>query len=217
MARARTIKQGFFTNDELGKLRPAVRLLFAGLWTLADRNGRLLDRPVKIKTEVLPYDHVDVDGALSELAKCGFIMRYEVDNTNCIQVVNWAKHQRPHPRETASDVPPPVGWAVARPWPEPDPGSPTAVARPHQSSAEPDLTRARTGSYTPVLGSYSPVSGPLAGPLAPPGDAALAGEDAPHPGANDEKTNGSTTVCCPFAEITHGVKHSEFCTTPHAV
>jgi len=32
------------------------RLLYPGLWMLADREGRLEDRPLRIKAEILPYD-----------------------------------------------------------------------------------------------------------------------------------------------------------------
>ena len=52
MARARNIKPGFFTNDELVELPFATRLLFIGLWTIADREGRMVDRPKKIKMEI---------------------------------------------------------------------------------------------------------------------------------------------------------------------
>ena len=48
MARARNIKPGFFANDLLVDLPFEVRLLFIGLWTIADRAGRLCDRPKKI-------------------------------------------------------------------------------------------------------------------------------------------------------------------------
>ena len=51
MARARNIKPGFFLNEELGVLPPLVRILFAGLWCIADRDGRLEDRPKRIKME----------------------------------------------------------------------------------------------------------------------------------------------------------------------
>ncbi len=60
MARSRTIKPGFFTNEEMVELPMAIRLLFIGLWTLADRDGRLRDRPKKIRMEAFPADDVDV-------------------------------------------------------------------------------------------------------------------------------------------------------------
>lgn len=154
MARARTIKHGFFTNDELGGLPQWTRLLFAGLWIVADREGRLLDRPKKIKTDVLPYDKVDVNHGLELLAERHFIARYEVDGVGCIQVLNWAKHQSPHPREAASEIPsmPVLGNGPARNGQFPSNGAATAG---------PGLVRARTGSLTIPSGS---ITGPLAGP-----------------------------------------------------
>jgi hypothetical protein len=107
MARARNIKPGFFINDELAELEPLARILFAGLWCIADREGRLEDRPKKIKAEVLPYDDCDVDKFLNDLQEHGFIIRYEVDGNRYIQVVNFNKHQNPHVKEAASIIPPP--------------------------------------------------------------------------------------------------------------
>ena len=105
MARARNIKPGFFTNDELVALPFETRLLFIGLWTIADRAGRLLDRPKKIKMDVLPGDDVDVDACLSQLAAGGFITRYSVGGLRIVQVVNWSKHQNPHVKEAVSTIP----------------------------------------------------------------------------------------------------------------
>ena len=107
--RARNIKPGFFKNDTLAELDFAGRLLFIGLWGIADRDGRLEDRPKKIKAEIFPYDDVDVDSFLGELAKRNFIIRYEADGGRYIQIVNFDKHQNPHPRETPSTIPAPAG------------------------------------------------------------------------------------------------------------
>lgn len=105
MARARNIKPSFFTNEDLVELPFEDRLLFIGLWTLADREGRLEDRPKRIKMAVFPADSVDVDASLDRLAKSGFIARYEARGIACIQVLNFAKHQNPHVREAASELP----------------------------------------------------------------------------------------------------------------
>ena len=45
MARTRSIKPGFFTNDLLGEIHPLGRILFAGLWCQADRLGIVEYRP----------------------------------------------------------------------------------------------------------------------------------------------------------------------------
>lgn len=105
MARARNIKPGFFVNDALIELDFGTRLLFIGLWTLADKSGRLEDRPKKIKIGVFPADDVDVTVMLDSLESSGFIKRYEINGLRYIQIVNWDKHQRPHHTEKASEIP----------------------------------------------------------------------------------------------------------------
>lgn len=105
MARARNIKPGFFTNDDLVELPFEVRLLFIGLWTIADKEGRLSDRPKKIKMEIFPADSVDCDAGLSLLAASGFIKRYSVKGVAYIKVLNWSKHQNPHIKEAPSQIP----------------------------------------------------------------------------------------------------------------
>ncbi|MBK8772818.1 MAG: hypothetical protein IPM06_20640 [Rhizobiales bacterium] len=107
MARARNLKPSFFTNDKLAELDPLGRLLFAGLWTIADREGRLEDRPKRIKAEILPYDDADADKLLLDLQAAGFIMRYSVNGGRFIQVLAFTKHQNPHVREGPSTIPAP--------------------------------------------------------------------------------------------------------------
>ena len=104
--RLRTIKPSFFMNEVLVTIAPLGRLLFEGLWCLADRRGRLEDRPARIKLQILPADDADVDGFLNELQNKGFILRYEAEGARYIQVLNFEKHQVPHLRETESVIPP---------------------------------------------------------------------------------------------------------------
>lgn len=106
MSRSRNIKPGFFANDRLAECSPLARLLFAGLWTIADREGRLEDRPKRIKAEVLPYDDCDIESLLCELANGGFIARYTVEKAKYIQVIAFKKHQNPHKNEADSVIPP---------------------------------------------------------------------------------------------------------------
>ena len=125
LARARNIKPGFFTNDELGECEPLARLLFAGLWTIADREGRLEYRPKKIKAEVLPYDDCNIIELLESLNEKGFITIYEVDKTKYVQVNNWTKHQNPHVKEGASNIP------------APDQNSTSTVQEPEKNESSP--------------------------------------------------------------------------------
>jgi hypothetical protein len=113
MARVRLLKPEFFTDEDLGALPFGARLLFEGLWVLADRDGRLEDRPMKIRAELFPYDvDADVEQWLAMLARPrqyapgAFITRYEVEGRKYIQINAW-RHQNPHPKEKPSTIPPP--------------------------------------------------------------------------------------------------------------
>jgi len=110
MARSRNIKPGLYQNEELACCSFAARYLFPGLWMLADREGRLEDRPMRIKGQLLPYDALSVDAVeslLNELDEHGLILRYEKSEKQYIQVVNFQKHQTPHCKETQSTIPAP--------------------------------------------------------------------------------------------------------------
>lgn len=107
MARARNIKPGFYANEDLAECSVWARLIFPGLWMMADREGRLEDRPKKIKGELLRFDSVDAEPLLAELQARGFITRYTAAGTAYIQINNFSKHQTPHHREPPSAIPPP--------------------------------------------------------------------------------------------------------------
>lgn len=106
MARARNIKPSIFKNELLGEADPLLTILFQGLWCLADREGRLEDRPKRIKAEIFPYrEFQDFNGYLTVLQQLGFIDRYLHDGAAIIQVVNFLKHQSPHKTEKPSELP----------------------------------------------------------------------------------------------------------------
>lgn len=131
MPRMRAIKPGFLHNELLAECEPLARVLFAGLWMFADREGRLEERRRRIKADCLPYDDCDVGALLDQLAARGFIERYAVDGVAVIQVVNFRKHQRPHKREAASTLPGPNGRGEAGPRTDPgdaEPGNGTVEA-----------------------------------------------------------------------------------------
>jgi hypothetical protein len=95
-------------NEELAELPAVARLLFIYLWMLADREGRLEDRPKRIAAQALPYDRdADIEAILNGLHERGFITRYETAGVKCIQITAFTKHQTPHVREAASELPAP--------------------------------------------------------------------------------------------------------------
>ena len=107
MARARNIKPALFTNDTLAENDALGRLLFIGLWTIADFKGDVEWRPKRVKAQVLPYDDCDIEKLAINLDKSGFIRFYSDGVNNYLRVVNFSVHQNPHKNERlkGSDIP----------------------------------------------------------------------------------------------------------------
>jgi hypothetical protein len=121
--RIRAIKPRFFISEAVASVSAFGRLLFIGLWTVADREGRLVWKPKEIKAQIFPHD----DGLLlaplaEELVRAGLVRFYVLDGVTYAWLPGFAEHQRPHPKEPASAIPA---------WPEGTdrrfrPGPPTA-------------------------------------------------------------------------------------------
>jgi hypothetical protein len=131
MPRLRTLKWEFFSNEVLCSRPPLTRILFEGLWCVADREGRLEDRPRQLRALIFPYEQdCDVDAMLDDLARNGFIRRYEVDGVRYIAVLAFNKHQKPHHKERPSTIPPPPEHL------------PRSVPAPTQASVSPEKASA---------------------------------------------------------------------------
>ncbi|MFA5347680.1 MAG: hypothetical protein WC294_06050 [Methanoregula sp.] len=102
--RARNIKPGFFINEDLAECDPLARLLFAGLWCLADRMGRLEYRPKRIKAAILPYDNCNCEKLLTQLGQKGFITIYSVEKEIFIEINKFTTHQNCHIKEAESTI-----------------------------------------------------------------------------------------------------------------
>jgi len=127
--RTRLLHPGFFTNEHLARLPVRARLLFAGLWCLADREGRIEDRPARIKAAIFPYERVRIEGLICALADAGFVKRYSSVYTRCLVLPTFATNQHPHPRESPSLLPPPPK--------RPCKGLPKAVPSPSDPVSDP--------------------------------------------------------------------------------
>jgi hypothetical protein len=92
-------------------LLPDARVMFSGLWTLTDREGRLEDRPARIKSLIFPYDDdvtvTKVTELLDQLASGSFILCHQVDGKRFIWIRGFYKHQHCRVREQASQLPEP--------------------------------------------------------------------------------------------------------------
>jgi uncharacterized protein YlbG (UPF0298 family) len=99
MARARNIKPAFFQNEDLAELKPIERLAFIAMWTVADYRGCIEYRAKRLKVQLLPYDNCDIDTIVTNLEQSRFITTYNVNGQNYIKILNFEKHQNPHPNE----------------------------------------------------------------------------------------------------------------------
>ena len=157
MARTRSIKPSFFKNEFLAECEPMARLLFVGLWTLADRDGRLELRPMRIKAELFPYENCDIGGLLQQLADRGFVRAYESGDKKVLEITKFAEHQRCHPDEKAEGLPPPDESAEIALNPERN-------AKPGNAAHEPGNFPANCAlypsSFNPSTSSLVPTSKP---------------------------------------------------------
>lgn len=106
MARIRNIKPEFFTDEDMADLSIWDRLFYVGLWTQADRSGRLEDKPKSLKVRIFPYDDYNAAEGLDRLVAGGFIKRYTVDSVNYLWIVKFTEHQCFSGSEAKSKLPP---------------------------------------------------------------------------------------------------------------
>ena len=119
---------------------------------MADREGRLEDRPMRIKAQAFPYrESLDCDAMLAWLVKHQFITRYAVGDNRFVQVLKFSEHQHPHVKEPASKIPAPDSTG-ANPVPAPDkPGADTSAARLTPSSLTADCGLLTADNRVPAL------------------------------------------------------------------
>jgi hypothetical protein len=94
MARIRTIKPEFWTDDKIVGLSPMARLFFIGMWNFADDHGGIERSALQLKMKIFPGDVVDVEPLIQELLRTGLIVEYEADGALYLNIRNFLRHQR---------------------------------------------------------------------------------------------------------------------------
>jgi hypothetical protein len=92
MARIRSVKPEFWTDEKIIKLSIPARLFFIGLWNFADDNGVLENKPLQLKIRIFPMDNVKIKPLLEELINLNIIISYEVEGESFL----WIKHLNRH-------------------------------------------------------------------------------------------------------------------------
>jgi hypothetical protein len=104
MARIRTIKPDFWTDEKLVECSPTARLFFIGMWNFADDSGNLARSSKKLKMQILPSDNVDAECLVMELINQGVLVEYSVCGEKYLHIKGFTKHQKiDHP--TKSTIP----------------------------------------------------------------------------------------------------------------
>jgi hypothetical protein len=104
MPRIRTIKPEFFSHEELASKSAHARLLAIGLLTLADCKGRLRWVPMQVHSQVFPWEaSVKIQVLLGELIECDYVVHYEHEGKQYVEICNFTKHQRLSGKEASFD------------------------------------------------------------------------------------------------------------------
>ncbi len=115
MARIRTIKPEFWTDEKIVQLPFETRLLFIGCWNFADDEGYLPFEPERIRMQILPNDQIDADAHIDLLAAAGLIERHETkDGDGALFLPHFIEHQKIS-HATPSRIAPEVSGKIAIP------------------------------------------------------------------------------------------------------
>ena len=102
----RSLRPEFFADGRMAQLSPMARILYMGLWCIADDEGRGRYQPKSIEGEVFPHEDVDIRGLLGELVDMGRIVTYQVGAESYFHIPRFTDHQHPN-RKVDSRLPPP--------------------------------------------------------------------------------------------------------------
>lgn len=107
MARIRTIKPEFWTDEKLSECSLSAHLLFMGLISFADDDGRMEYQPARIRMQIFPCGrvaHGELIECIRELSERSVIRLYTVDGKDYLDIPNFRKHQKIN-RPTQSKLP----------------------------------------------------------------------------------------------------------------
>lgn len=112
MARIRSVKPEYWADQDLAEqVSRDARLLYVGLWNLADEHSRLRGDPRYIKGQLFPYDDdlgsEEIAALLDALALAGKVVQYRTGSGTFMFLPTLASHQRLEPEKVPSKLPGP--------------------------------------------------------------------------------------------------------------
>ncbi len=98
MARKRMIDPIIWQSEDFGKLSNLAKLVFIGLFSLADDEGRGRANPTYLKSTLFPYNEklrsTDIEVALSEISRNMSILFYSYNESNYYSLLSWNTFQK---------------------------------------------------------------------------------------------------------------------------
>lgn len=106
------IEPAIWQSESMGSLTIRQRLMFIGMFSNADDQGRLRASAPVIRSMIFPYDDIalsEIETDLNEIKSKDFAIIYEVAGSRFAQIVNWWRYQK-HQWAYPSSIPKPDGW-----------------------------------------------------------------------------------------------------------
>lgn len=98
MARKRMIDPNIWQSEDFGKLSNLAKIVFIGLFSLADDEGRGRANPVYLRTTLFPYNEdmrsADIEKALFEISSNMSVVFYSCDGNSYYSLLSWYTFQK---------------------------------------------------------------------------------------------------------------------------
>lgn len=108
MARKRMVDPNIWQSEDFSKLSSLAKLVFIGLFSLADDEGRGRANPTYLKSSLFPYNEdlrsADIEKTLFEISSNMSVIFYSCDGSNYYELLSWDNFQKID-RPTPSQIP----------------------------------------------------------------------------------------------------------------
>ena len=98
MARKRMVDPSIWQSEDFSKLSTLAKLVFIGLFSLADDEGRGRANPTYLKSSLFPYNEnlrsTDIEKTLSEISSNMSVVFYECNGSSYYSLLSWYTFQR---------------------------------------------------------------------------------------------------------------------------
>lgn len=154
MPRRRMLDPDFWNDSRVKRLSPTERLLFIGMISHADDDGRLLADPAFLRSKIFPYDDFTLEQITSMrdhiIESNPNLQLYQNAGEEYLYFRKWPRYQKPsHPQPSKLPKPPELQERVPEPITEPD--QPETGTIPSQvRSGQSSLGKGRIGQVRAV-------------------------------------------------------------------